>query len=47
MVTGKRADLVVEAEAVESGDVAPCHNSAKDYFFCDKSLNPSVSVLQL
>lgn len=47
MVIERRADLV-EAEAVES-DVAPCHKSAKDtfFFFCDKSFNLSVSVLQL
>jgi len=34
---------VVEAEAVESGDVPPCHNSAKDFFFFVTSRLISVS----
>lgn len=42
----RRADLVVEAEAVEVRDGSPCHNSAQD-FLCDKSFNLSVSVLGL
>lgn len=54
---GRRIGLVAKAETVES-DVAPCHNCAKvDFcwfalfwvwgFFCDKSFNLSISVLQL
>lgn len=45
-VIERKADLVVEAEAAELGEVALCHNSAKD-FLCDKSFNLSVSVLWL
>lgn len=45
MVIEGRADPVVEAVAVQSGDVAPCHNSAKDFFVCacDKSFNLCLS----
>lgn len=45
MVIERRADPVVEAEAVDSG-VAPCHN-LRILFFLMTSHLISVSVLQL
>lgn len=45
MAVERTADHMAEVEAVESGDVAPCHNSAQD-FFCVCVTSHLISVSQ-